>query len=219
MSSVYIPKPVGQILEYYGPLLYHYEKGMTIRNRLEALAKHLWAGVVNDHDAICMQINNYHPGFIGQQWIEIKNNGFSKEDAYLTIAREYGFKDFESVPDKQLNIAFERAVDILLEAREDPLEVALTANPGIIHLKSGYGHKATLLHYASNNGVELYRQVVPLNLPSLIRLLVSHGADLQATMDVYNGQYTLKELVATSAHPHDAGLHDAILSAIADLSQ
>ena len=57
-----------------------------------------------------------------------------------------------------------------------------------------------------------------LPLPELIKMLVQNGSDLNATMDVYNGQFTLKELIATSAHPHDAGIRELVMETIDNLS-
>ncbi len=75
---------------------------------------------------------------------------------------------------------------------------------------SPYGHRATLLLYTSNNGIELWRQQVPMNLPRIIQLLLSKGADRKALMNVYNDQFTTHNLLATSAHIQNLGLLDQL---------
>ena len=44
-------------------------------------------------------------------------------------------------------------------------------------------------------------------------LLLKHGSDKDATMPIYGGQFTMIDLLTTSAHPKVAGLLDSIVSA------
>jgi hypothetical protein len=82
----------------------------------------------------------------------------------------------------------------------------ITGNNALLNQKSQYGHEATLLHYSASNGVELWRQKVPLNLPEMVEFLVENGANRNARMKVYGGEYTAAELLLSSAHPRQAGI-------------
>jgi hypothetical protein len=62
------------------------------------------------------------------------------------------------------------------------------------------------LHYAAANGVEIYRQVVPLNLAELVALLIDGGADVDAPARAYGADLRPLDLLLTSGHPHEAGV-------------
>ena len=56
----------------------------------------------------------------------------------------------------------------------------LASDPSLIHRRSSFGHRSTLLHYVGSNGVETYRQRVPMNLAEIAksggpRLLGAHA--------------------------------------------
>ena len=68
-------------------------------------------------------------------------------------------------------------------------------------IRSQYGHRASLLNYAGSNGVEFWRQQVPLNLAEIVIYLLEAGADKNATMKVYGGEFNTFELLTTSIHP------------------
>lgn len=67
-----------------------------------------------------------------------------------------------------------------------------------------------LLHYVASNGVELWRQNVPRNLPAICEMLLLKGANASAKMSVYGGYYDTLSLLLTSAHPKAAGLMDEL---------
>jgi hypothetical protein len=53
-----------------------------------------------------------------------------------------------------------------------------------------------LLHYASANGIESYRQ----KTLKITKMLLDGGADVDATCHVYGSECTTLGLVATSVH-------------------
>ena len=79
-------------------------------------------------------------------------------------------------------------------------------DPSLVHRRSSFGHRSTLLHYVGSNGVETYRQRVPMNLAEITRLLVEAGADVNATANMYGGGSTTLGLLVTSDHPAKAGV-------------
>ena len=117
-----------------------------------------------------------------------------------------------------MDLNFELAIDHLLSGSLDELLLLLISNESkIIHSTSAFGHRASLIHYLGSNGVEMWRQVVPLNCIELLTFLVNSGSDPNALMNVYNGQYELKSLISSSAHPRRIGL-DKKMIAILDRS-
>jgi len=106
--------------------------------------------------------------------------------------------------------AFEEAVDALVAGNLPLLKQMLDADPGLIHARSCYGHRATLLHYLGANGVEIHRQKTPLNAVAIARLLIERGADVDAEAQMYRGGQTTLGLVETSAHPAAAGVAESL---------
>lgn len=140
------------------------------------------------------------------------NSNFTLEDARQTIAREYGYADWSDVevrgaspPDAD----FEAAVDALLRGDLEKLRALLASDPSLVHKRSNFGHRATLLHYVGANGVETYRQRTPMNLADATRLLIEAGANVNESAAMYGGSTPLGLLV-TSDHPAKAGVADAV---------
>ncbi len=100
-------------------------------------------------------------------------------------------------------------MDTLLSGDVKRLHGLLSSNPSLIYRRSSFGHRSTLLHYAGSNGVETYRQRVPLNLAEITCLLVEAGADVNATANMYGGGSTALGLLVTSDHPAKAGVNEA----------
>ena len=88
----------------------------------------------------------------------------------------------------------------MLSGDLDSLRRLISEDASLITQRSCYGHRATLLHYCGNNGVEFWRQQVPLNLKDIIHFLIENGADKNATMSVYGGEFDTLSLLTTSAH-------------------
>ncbi|MEL6717594.1 MAG: ankyrin repeat domain-containing protein, partial [Bacteroidota bacterium] len=88
------------------------------------------------------------------------------------------------------------------------LKELINESPKLTEAHSQYGHAATLLHYVASNGVELWRQKVPFNLVEITEYLLACGADRQAKMKVYGGQFDTLSLLQTSEHPKQFGLLD-----------
>jgi hypothetical protein len=106
---------------------------------------------------------------------------------------------------------FERAADALISGEIDALRTVLEGHPELIRQRSTRAHRSTLLHYTSANGVEDYRQLTPVNILEITRLLLDRGAEVDATSDAYGGGSTTLGLVSTSAHPRTRGVQIAMI--------
>jgi hypothetical protein len=81
--------------------------------------------------------------------------------------------------------------------------------------RSGYGHRATLLHYTAANGIEIRRQLVPVNAAEVVATLLGAGAERSATVRAYGGEFDVVHMLRTGAHPpRDAGVAAALESAL-----
>lgn len=197
----YAHQKIQDLRRLYEGIRTSYPKPLSIKERLSLFAETLWATYQKGNDVILSEINNYHPKYLSKSWEDIKSIGFEKEDAFDTLSYEYGFSNWASITDAPLNIPFERAVDAILDGDQTSLNKLLVEDPTLVNTHSSFGHQATLLHYLGNNGVELYRQVIPANISELLTYLIQAGADPMATMKVYGGDFKMIDLFMTSVHP------------------
>ena len=214
--SVYIPEIVQEIRSFYGRLLDLSHFDGKLFAHLNQLAERLYEGLQNGHEGALTELNNYNPQLLGIPIAELKERAFNLSIAQQTIASEYGFANWQDliVQDPDYDPRFEEAVYFLLSGNIRALRESITKYPELLKARSPYGHGATLLHYVSNNGLEIWRQVVPANLPDIAQYLIDSGADKNATMAVYGGHHTAYFLAASSAHPYDAGIAEALRSVL-----
>lgn len=145
-------------------------------------------------------------------------------DARLMLARSHGFvtwsrflKHLNGLNDRDSVIArFETAADAIIKGNIKTLKRLLREDPRLVRARSTRAHGATLLHYASANGVEGYRQKTPANIVEIAELLLKSGAEVDAEADVYGGGSTTLGLVATSVHPFRAGVQNPLLQLLLD---
>lgn len=212
MADIYKQDNIAASQEFYGELITNYAQ-LPVAQHLSSLADKLYEGYQQKNPVVARETNNYHPDWLGKAPEDIFQAGLNLEDLRQTIASQYGFQDWATVEQqrKPYYSPFEQALDALLNGRISELQDLLEENPDLASKRSSYGHQAQLIHYAGNNGVELWRQQVPLNLPEVIRVLLDAGADKLATMPVYGGQFNTLQLFATSAHPHDTPIRDEVI--------
>lgn len=144
--------------------------------------------------------------------------------AQFVIARSHGFESWprftrhlEAIAQKDSPTArFESAVDAIVTGKIAVLRRLLREDPQLIRMRSTLGHHATLLHYVAANGVENYRQKTPKKIVQITSLLLDAGAEIDATADIYGGGSTVLGLAATSIHPEQAGVQEALLQTLLD---
>ena len=211
--TVYQAPIINEMISFYGDLLYP-KSSDSIYHHLSKLSSKMHDGFKHLESCLYTELNNYHPDFLGIASSVLKDKEFELVDCQHTIANEYGFSswhDVKSLENIYFNMEFELCVKAIINGDTSSLKAQLEARPDLISAKSQYGHEATLLHYTASNGVELWRQQVPMNLEEIIILLLNSGADNTALMKVYGGGFTSHELFVSSAHPIDSGI-DATIS-------
>ncbi len=207
---------VSELKAFYGHLLTDIEKHASIKDHLTVVAQRMFQGMKEQNEAVWSQVNNYNPLHLGKGKEELRKLSWNLEDAQHTVANEHGFKNWEKIPDIPYNLLFEQAVNALLKGDLTTLKKLIQKDASLLSARSLYGHKATLLHYCGSNGVELWRQKVPYNLPEIVQYLLDEGADETAKMNVYGGEFTTLQLLQTSAHPKAAGLLDQLVPLFKD---
>lgn len=202
---VYRSRDVKASQDFYGPLLADRRQWPSVAGHLEALAGRLQTGFQRReaYGEIARKNHLPAPSSIPET---------PEQLARLCIAREYGFPTWEAALSTKdpYNLEFEAALDAFLAGDLSDLAGLLQAHPDLVFQASPYGHRATLLHYAACNGVEIWRQQVPKNLPEAVQLLLEAGAKPMALAHVYGGAFTTLELLQTSAHPAAAGIAPAL---------
>ena len=140
-------------------------------------------------------------------------------DAQFFLARAHGFeswpkfaKHIEALRNAQsADAKFEAAVDAIVAGDLVTLRRLLREDPSLVHRRSTRTHRSTLLHYVSANGIEDFRQKTPPNVVEIAKVLLDAGAEVNAESDAYGGHSTTLGLVATSVHPEDAGVQNALM--------
>lgn len=207
--DIYFPSVIADLQAFYGPMLYDRHTYPLVGPHLTAIADRMWIGVQTQHKAVLTEISNHHPAYLGYTTDELAAFPLTPMDCQHAIAAEYGFGTWSGVQNHyhlRYDQEFERAIDYLLSGQLTELELLIRQFPDLVRQRSQYGHQATLLHYVASNGVEMWRQQVPANLPALTQSLLEAGADPQATMRVYGGDFQTLALLETSAHPQAAGI-------------
>ncbi|MBK9550149.1 MAG: ankyrin repeat domain-containing protein [Gemmatimonadetes bacterium] len=148
----------------------------------------------------------------------LRPNDATIAQAQFVIARAHGFDSWpklgqyvEALRSSDSSVAtFEQAADAIVQGDLATLDRLLRAEPSLARARSSREHRSTLLHYASANGVESYRQRTPANIEAITTRLLDAGAAIDAEADVYGGGATTLALVVTSSHPRAAGVQNAL---------
>ncbi len=146
---------------------------------------------------------------------------YSGGDARTIVARNHHFESWvrfeehkEALKIEKSAVAqFEAAVDAIAGGGLAALKRLLRDNPAVIRARSTRKHRATLLHYVGANGVEYFRQKTPKNAVTIAKVLLKAGAAVDAEAEIYGGSTALG-LVATSIHPLQAGVQNALIETL-----
>jgi hypothetical protein len=205
---VFVDEHVAAVQDLYGDLVGDRASERTRYDQVQLLADRLSEGFRSQHLGAFVELHNWHPTVGPELEQDVWRLPFERSDFVLTVARGHGFERVDDlVPDGVTPWPpFETAVDTMLRGDVAGLRAQLEDDPGLALRASHWPHRATLLHYAAANGVEIYRQVVPRNLPELVALLIDRGADVGAPARAYGADLRPLDLLLTSGHPHEAGV-------------
>lgn len=209
---IYIDKRISEIRKLHCDTLSMNLSQTSIGHFLSLQAQTLLDAHKSGNTAVVFHFACWYKPLISQSKAKIMGAAVNLEMARQTIAAEYGFSGWDEVKKLEktgFDVAFEQCVDCLLKGDIDDLNQRLTEQAALAQQRSQFGHRATLLHYIAANGVESHRQVTPCNASELTQCLLDHGADADATANIYGGSNTL-QLLLSSAHPSNAGVTEAV---------
>jgi ankyrin repeat protein len=113
--------------------------------------------------------------------------------------------------------AFARAVRAIITGDVVALRAELTAEPALSGARAGSLHRATLLHYVAANGIEDELQRPVREADEIARVLLTAGAEVDATCEAYEGRYpTTLALLVSSDHPARAGVSARLVHVLCD---
>lgn len=216
-AKIFRADVVEELIGFYGKILTDRSIYPTIYDHILSLSAKMWEGVQSQIPCVKVEINNYHPDYLGEPLDSSRWQEFTQEECRIAIAHQYGYDGWEEVETQSkipYDHMFQDAVDLLLAGDLENLTEMVTNNPRVLDEKSQYGHHASLIHYCGSNGVEMWRQQVPLNLIKIVEFLISNGIDVNAQMSIYGRWHTTVQLAATSIHPQEAGILRALISAL-----
>lgn len=216
MVEVYIHPHVTQIKSMYFDVMSKKESYSSVRTFIEDCVDLSFQNYQNNDSAFAIEFLNYNPDFFGQTQESLLDAELAITDFRKTLAKAYSFKDWEEVItcNHTFNPIFEVGVDWLLAGEFKRLIQLINSKPHILTACSPFGHKAGLIHYCGSNGVEIWRQVVPSNLPQMLDYLIENGADPNQPNHIYGTNSSLIGLIETSAHPYKAGLVNELLAVL-----
>lgn len=162
---------------------------------------------------------------------EIRATALSSDDARLSVARAYSFRDWTALSTLVAQIAdpdspvrsFELAAEAVISGDAATLSSMIAANPELVRARSTREtchdpciHRATLLHYIGANGIEGYRQRSALNAVEIARLLLDAGAEVDALAGMYGGECSTMSMLISSSPPADAGVQVPLVNTLLD---
>ncbi len=189
------------------------------QRQAEALFSALQAG----EDAAGWRFKWQHPRFRGRTLTDVREANLDLADARRVIAREHAFDSWDDLATFAQAVSsdgpvwrFETAADAVVSGDLATLRTILHDDPALVHARSTRRHHATLLHYLGANGVEDTRQRTPHDAVEVARLLLDHGAEVDALADLYDERCTTLSMVVSSGHPARAGLQVALAETLLD---
>lgn len=220
--QIHVSDHVRYVAQLHDELLDREPKTLSINERLEHQAQRILTGHRAQHPAVPVHLRSWFPGTEARPIWKLSDEelfglDLTLDDARLTIAREYGFRDWHHVEEqgtKGPDPTFEQAVDAVVTGDLHTLETLIGSRTRLTEQRSDYGHRSTLLHYVGANGVETHRQTTPLNLAEVAKLLLDNGAEVNAEAEMYGGGSTALGLLLTSAHPREAGVVDEVAAVL-----
>ncbi len=216
--SIYVCEQVRGVQAFYADLYPPTWVDRPIRDHLEEQAARLSEGHATGDPAAAVQLQNWLPRMVGAPVDFVLRSEVTGDDARHAIARDHGYENWDQVTTAAgtPNREFESAVDAVVSGHLTSLRRMFAANPALTRASSSYGHRATLLHYVAANAVEIRRQQIPANAVDVAQVLIGAGADVNAKAWMYGEWVGPLPMVATSAHPADAGVAPQLMKVLVD---
>lgn len=218
-KEIYISGHVQQIQTLYKPIIENLSSYPTLKKQLKAFLSIAFDSYKAGELTYAIEFSNHHPNWLGKYEEIIAHKNHSWEDFELVIARGYGFKNWDEVTsngNQSFDIDFENAITFLIHGDINELQSLIDNQPTVLQTKSIYGHRASLIHYIGSNGLEIWRQQVPMNLPSILRMLLNAGSHSDPKNKIYGNGSHLIDLIESSDHPNKTGFTKELVDILRD---
>ena len=183
----------------------------------------------HNHPRFLKEDINWQPKDLTEE--ELRRVPFDLADAQLSLARWYGFADWQAVEQYAGEVGqmdspvwrFESAVEAVINGDANTLGDLLRRDPELVRARSTRRtphspsmHRSTLLHYVAANGVEGYRQKTPANAVQIATMLLEAGAEADALAGMYGGECTTMNMLVSSSYPAQAGVQVPLVDVLVD---
>lgn len=203
--------------------------GSANESHLKHQARDLLAAFRAGRMAAFQRIREFHPACQAQPDADIAARTFSLSDAYLTLAREYGYASWPRLKaalaegaggpalihnERITDTAFAQALDFLDDGDVPRLRAHLAAHPGLVHQEvhfegDNYFTKPTLLAFIAENPTR--QNSLPGNIAEVARVILQAGAkDNQTALNETLG------LVASGRVARECGVQNPLLHLLCD---
>jgi ankyrin repeat protein len=196
--------------------------------------KHQASDLLDDQRAAqpdtCQRLREFHPRLAGASDHEIRSAAFTLADAYLTLAREYGFASWARlrsfVVARQQHLldrphheritdnGFRRAVELLDDGDVEQLTLHLRRHPKLVEQRvvfegENYFREPTLLEFVAENPTR--HESLPPNIAEVTRVILDAGAGSnQRALD------NTLALVGSARVPRECGVQRALIDVLCD---
>lgn len=195
---------------------------------LKHQAKDLLTGFRAQTPAALQRVREFHPRHTGLTDGALQHVTFTLSDAYVTLAREYGYASWPRLKtvvaersgtteplihnDRIGDPVFLQALDFLDEGQTDALAQHLRAHPDLVDQRvrfegDNYFTNPTLLEFVAENPIR--QGVLPRNIVDVARVILDAGASRDAT--ILND--TL-ELVASGRIARESGVQTPLIAVL-----
>lgn len=213
-DQLYIHPHVEMVRNLHKKITTNVSESTSVVSYLNKISENLYQAFLDKDEASHVEFRNHHYFFIGKSAEVILNASISIDDVHRAVAKEYGFDNWDRVLEhgnQRFNMGFEHLINAMLEGRIDEVIELVSVNPKLVEERSPFYHRANILHYASANGVEIHRQIVPQNIAEIVNILVTKNADKHALANFYDTRLEPYLLAESSAHIRMAGVRDELL--------
>lgn len=216
MIHQHIPKIVDEIRGMYFDILTDKNRFKTVQEFCSVCVDASYQNYKDGYLTFATEFRHYNKKYARMSDQEVAELELTIDDFRDSIASAYTFDGWDDMVnrDQKFDPLFETAIDWLLVGEFKKLIQLIISNPKYLIQKSPFGHQAGLIHYCGSNGVEIWRQVVPENLPQILYWLIQNGADPHQENNIYRMNSSLRGLIETSAHPHQAGIVNDLIEVL-----
>lgn len=213
--QIYIPDDVSSLKKLLAEELPLLHSLILIQDYIIRVADRLQSAIDNRNPILSVLLRNHYTRFSFESLEDIWNQSHQIDLQELS-ARMHGFNEFSDIDSvSYIDPELQMGIDHFLNSPIEIFQDYIINHQSILDKQTAFGHQASLIHYIGSNGVEIYRQQVPLDIVIRVSILKDLNASFDISHKIYGGHCSLIDLIETSAHPKDAGVRKQLMKIIA----